>query len=149
MGQANWAKEHVQRYQQSNGADGHIWDGLDGAARFKGAFPTLLLTTKGRKTKKEHTTPLIYGRDKENYVVIASQGGRPNHPGWYWNLEQNPRVKLQVINDIFYATAETVTGVERGRLWKKMIKIYPPYEDYRIKALKTRDIPLVIFYPNI
>ena len=149
MGQPNWAKEHVRRYQQSNGADGHIWDGLDGTARFKGEFPTLLLTTKGRKTNVEHTTPLIYGRDEENYVVIASQGGRPNHPGWYWNLEHNPIVKLQVIGDIFNATAKTLTGAKRERLWKNMIEIYPPYEDYRIKALKSREIPLVIFHPNM
>ena len=85
----------------------------------------MLLTTIGRKTQNEHTTPLIYDRDKKNFVVIASQIGRPNHPGWYWNLEENPRVKLQVFADIFYATAKTEFWFERKRLWKKMLKIYP------------------------
>ena len=58
MGQPQWAKAHVRRYKATNGEDGHIWNGLDGAARFEGKFPTLLLTTTGRKTQQQHTTHL-------------------------------------------------------------------------------------------
>ena len=87
MVQADWAKDHVERYSASNGADGHIWDKLSAA----GSFPCLLLTTTGRKSQMPRTTPLIYGRDGENYVVIASQGGRPTHPAWYLNLRSAGR----------------------------------------------------------
>ena len=148
MGQPNWAKDHVNRYRASNGANGHIWDGLDGAAQYKGEFSTLLLTTTGRKTGKQHTTPLIYGRDQSQFVVIASQGGRPSHPGWYHNIQSNPNVELQVIADIFNATAKTVIGPQHKRLWQMMVKIYPPYDDYKEKASQFREIPLVIFRPD-
>ena len=126
MGQSDWTKEHLRRYRESDGADGHIWDGLDGSARFKGNFPTLLLTTTGRKSQKPRTTPLIYGRDEENYLVIASRGGRPNHPSWYLNLDANPKVELQIIAGIFPAIASTASGANRERLWRIMVKIYPP-----------------------
>ena len=148
MGQPNWAKDHVKRYKASNGVDGHIWDGLDGAAQYKGEFPTLLLTTTGRKTGKPRTTPLIYGRYQGQYVVIASQGGRPHHPGWYHNIQNDPKVELQVVADIFHATAKTVFGSQLTRLWQMMVDIYPPYEDYKEKASQFREIPMVVLSPD-
>ena len=148
MGQPDWVKNHVQRYKASNGANGHIWDGLDGAAQLEGHFPTLLLTTTGRKSQQPRTTPLIYGRDGQNLIVIASQGGRPEHPSWYLNLEVNSRVELQVIAKTFQAIASTVSGSERERLWHMMVKIYPPYDDYQEKAAATREIPLVLLEPD-
>ena len=144
MGQPQWVEAHVRRYQASNGEDGHIWNGLDGAAKFEGKFPTLLLTTSGRKTQQQYTTPLIYGRDLNNYIVIASQGGRPTHPSWYLNLKKNPEVELQVIADKFQAIATDADGAEYDRLWQRMREIYPPYDDYKLAASATRDIPLVI-----
>ena len=104
-----------------------------------------MLTTTGRKTRKQHTTPLIYGRDKGQFVVIASQGGRPSHPGWYHNIQNDPKVELQVFANIFTATAKTVIGTEHKRLWQMMVEIYPPYDDYKAKASQFREIPLVIF----
>jgi deazaflavin-dependent oxidoreductase (nitroreductase family) len=139
MAQANWAKEHVERYRKTGGVDGHIWTGHDG----KGNFPCLLLTTKGRKSGETRTTPLIYGRDGDDYVIIASQGGRPNHPAWYLNLAANSRVEVQVEADEFAASARTADPGERGRLWKMMAGIYPPYDDYEAKAA-PREIPVVV-----
>ena len=144
MGQPQWAKAHVRRYKATNGEDGHIWNGLDGAARFEGKFPTLLLTTTGRKSQLHHTTPLIYGRDLNKYIVIASQGGRPSHPSWYLNLKKNPEVELQVVANIFQAIATDADGAESDRLWQLMREIYPPYDDYKLAASATREIPLVI-----
>ena len=144
MGQPQWAEAHVRRYKATNGEDGHIWNGLDGAARFEGKFPTLLLTTIGRKTQQQHTTPLIYGRDMNNYIVIASQGGRPTHPSWYLNLKKKPEVKLQVVANEFQAIATDAEGAEYNRLWRLMREIYPPYDDYKLAASRTREIPLVI-----
>ena len=136
MGQSQWAEAHVRRYKATNGEDGHIWNGLDGAARFEGKFPTLLLTTTGRKSPLHRTTPLIYGRDLNNYIVIASQGGRPNHPSWYLNLKKNPEVELQVVANIFQAIAIDADGAEYDRLWQLMREIYPPYDDYKLANYK-------------
>lgn len=140
MAQADWAKEHVDRYRASSGADGHIWTGFDGT----GHFPCLLLTTTGRKSGKTRTTPLIYGEDGASYMIIASQGGRPDHPAWYKNILADPSVELQVGPDVFAATARTADAAERARLWPKMAEIYPPYDEYQEKAAASREIPLVI-----
>ena len=148
MAQLEWVKEHVRRYKESNGVDGHIWDGLNGAARYPGNFPTLLLTTIGHQSDQPRTTPLIYGKNGENFIVIGSQGGRPNHPSWYLNLKANPKVELQVVADIFPATANTISGIKRKQLWSMMLKIYTPYNDYQLNASATREIPLISLQPT-
>ena len=140
MAQLDWAKEHVERYQASKGADGHIWTGFDG----NGNFPCLLLTTTGRNSGHARTTPLIYGRDSDNFIVIGSQGGRPKHPNWYLNLRADPRVTVQVKDDVFEAKARTANPEERARLWPIMAEIYPPYNDYQEKAGDGREIPVVV-----
>jgi len=140
MTQPGFAKEHVERYRASNGADGHIWTGFDGT----GNFPCLLLTTTGRKSGEARTTPLIYGEDDGEYMVIASQGGRPAHPGWYFNILKDVSVELQVEADVFAGVARTANAEERARLWRMMANIYPPYDAYQEKATATREIPLVI-----
>ena len=108
-------------------------------------FPTLLLTTRGRKTGKLRRTALIYGRDKSTYLLVASNGGSPRHPLWYLNLKENPVVELQVHGDKFSARARTATPEEKKRLWQLMIKIFPRYDQYQVKA--GRNIPLVILEP--
>tara|TARA_Y100001936_G_scaffold251795_1_gene309043 strand:+ start:4731 stop:5165 length:435 start_codon:yes stop_codon:yes gene_type:complete len=140
MAQPLWAKEHVKRYRETGGADGHIWTGFDG----KGKFPCLLLTTKGRVSRKARTTPLIYGKDKAAFIIIGSQGGLPKHPKWYLNLQENPNVQVQIKADVFNASARTADAAERRRLWPMMSAIYPPYQEYQEKAIDHREIPVVI-----
>ena len=144
MAQSEKASNHVRRYQESNGVDGHMWDQL-GAP---GTYPCLLLTTIGRKTNTPRTTPLVYGRDGENYLVIGSKGGRPTHPSWYLNLLENPQVELQVGADKFSAIARSAKGAERDQLWEKMKSVYPLYDDYKERIGDAREIPLVVFTPN-
>jgi len=127
-----WIAEHLKKYQATNGADGHIWNGV----------PTLLLTTTGRKSKQPIVLPLIYGKDGDRYVIVASRGGAPDHPGWYKNLVAQPAVKLQVAADKFAARASTAKGAERARLWSVMTKIWPAYDEYQTKT--TREIPVVV-----
>jgi len=127
-----WIAEHLAKYQATDGADGHLWNGV----------PTLLLTTTGRKSGEARTLPLIYGRDGDRYVIVASRGGAPDHPGWYKNLVAQPRVRLQVAADKFAARASSAQGAERSRLWQTMTKIWPAYDDYQRKT--TREIPVVI-----
>ncbi len=135
-----WIKDHVSRYLATNGEDGYLWDASIGGA--KGMVPTLLLTTTGRKSGRELTLPLIFGRSGADYVVIASKGGAPNHPAWYLNLDANPAVQVQVKADKFAARARTASGAERDRLWKTMVQIYAPYEDYQKRT--QRQIPVVV-----
>ncbi len=132
-----FGREHVKAYRESGGEVGHEWQA--------GVF-TLLLTTKGRRTGQHYTTPLIYGRDGDSYVVIASKGGAPEHPDWYLNLQANPDVEIQVLADVMQATARTATPDERERLWPMMAKIWPDYDEYIRKT--DREIPVVILTPK-
>ncbi len=136
----DWIKDHVSRYQASNGEDGYLWDASLGGG--KGMVATLLLTTTGRKSGRTLTLPLIFGRSGPDYVVAASKGGAPNHPSWYFNLEANPEVRVQVKADKFAARAHTASAEERARLWPKMVEIYAPYADYQQKT--QRQIPVVV-----
>lgn len=128
----DWVLEHTQRYLETNGEDGHIWKGA----------PTLVLITTGRRSGKLRRTMLIYGRDGDNYLLVASQGGRPTHPLWYNNLVEQPEVQVQVLADRFTARARTATPEEKARLWPTMTALWPNYDLYQEKT--TRDIPVVI-----
>jgi deazaflavin-dependent oxidoreductase (nitroreductase family) len=128
----DWMAEHMRRYLETDGADGHIWNGV----------PTLLLTTQGRKSGRALMVPLIYGEDGDRYVVVASKAGAEQHPGWYLNLQANPDVEVQVGADVFRARARTASPDERQRLWPRMTAIWPQYDDYQQKT--SREIPLVV-----
>ena len=130
--QPNWVADHVRRYQESDGKDGHIWNGV----------PTLLLTTTGRRSGLPRTTALIYGRNGDRYLVVASRGGHPKHPAWYLNLVEQPQVQLQVAAERFEARARTATPEEKPALWATMTAIWPDYDTYQART--TRDIPVVI-----
>jgi deazaflavin-dependent oxidoreductase (nitroreductase family) len=128
----DWMADHIRRYLETNGEDGHIWNGV----------PTLLLTTRGRKSGRALLVPLIYGKDGDAFVVVASKGGAPDHPAWYKNLAANPEVEVQVAADVFKARARTARQDERQRLWPMMTKIWPQYDDYQ--RATGREIPLVV-----
>jgi deazaflavin-dependent oxidoreductase (nitroreductase family) len=125
--------EHVRRYRETGGAVGHIW---------RQGSTILLLTTTGRKTGEKRTVPLIYAEDGGRYVIIASKGGAPEHPGWYENLAKSPEVELQVKDEVFRARARTAEGEERERLWQKANEVWPPYAEYAKRT--ARQIPVVV-----
>ncbi|MFB4312332.1 nitroreductase family deazaflavin-dependent oxidoreductase [Actinomadura sp. GTD37] len=127
-----YGKEHVQRYQETDGAEGHDWQGTT----------TLLLTTTGRKTGKERTTPLIYQPEGDAYLVVASKGGADEPPLWYQNLQANPEVKVQVKGDRFTARARTAKPAEKPPLWRKMAAVWPDYDEYQKQT--SREIPVVV-----
>ena len=127
-----WIADHLKQYLETDGREGHIWNGV----------PTLLLTTTGAKSGKQLQLPLIYGKDGDNYLVVASKGGAPQHPAWYHNLDANPDVAVQVEAEKFKAKARTATAEEKPRLWETMAKIFPNYNEYQQKT--TRDIPVVV-----
>jgi deazaflavin-dependent oxidoreductase (nitroreductase family) len=107
----------------------------------------LLMTAKGAKSGEAITTPLVYGRDGDDYIIVASKGGAPTHPAWFGNLKTNPEVDVEMAGaggtDKFKARARVVESrQERDRLFKEMSKIWPPFVDYQTRT--DRLIPVVI-----
>ena len=124
--------EHVRRYVETDGAEGHDWQGTQ----------TLLLTTTGRRSGEQRTTPLIYGEHDGDYLVVGSKGGADDPPAWLLNLEADPDVQVQVRGDRFGARARLATAQEKPALWTTMVGHWPAYEDYQAKT--TREIPVVV-----
>lgn len=129
-----FGKQHVERYIATDGAEGHDW--LRGA-------PVLLLTTTGRRTGEQRTTPLIYQQAGDGaYLIVASNGGEDAAPAWYHNLMANPEVGVQVWGDRFTARARVATPAEKPEMWDKMVSVWPDYNTYQEKT--KREIPVVV-----
>ena len=128
--------EHVRRYQETNGEVGYEWNGVS----------TLLLTTTGRRSGQPRTNALIFARDGDDYLIIASMGGAPSHPNWYLNLQAAPEAEIQVGGDHIPVVARTASPAEKPRLWKVMTDIWPNYDAYQSRT--DRDIPLVVLTPR-
>jgi deazaflavin-dependent oxidoreductase (nitroreductase family) len=131
-----FGQEHVDRYLATNGEEGHDWQGTH----------TLILTTTGRRSGLQRQHPLIYGRHGGDYLVVASKGGAPQHPGWYFNVDANPEVEIQVKDAKLHAHARTATPEERAELWPIMTKEWPDYDSYQEKT--DREIPVVVLEPR-
>lgn len=132
---AGWVADHTRAYVESDGEQGHVWNGVH----------TLVLTTLGRRSGKPRRNALIYGRDGDSFVIVASKGGVDTDPLWYKNLLADSRVGVQVGAAKFKATARTVSGDERARLWDLMAEIWPAYNEYQRKT--KREIPVVVLDP--
>ena len=128
-----FGKEHVERYLATDGEEGHDWQ--------RGTH-VLILTTKGRRSGEQRSTPLIYGRHGDDFLVVASKGGAPDHPAWYRNIEADPHVTVQVKGDRFAARARTAGDDEKPAMWKTMTETWPAYDDYQKKT--ERSIPVVV-----
>jgi deazaflavin-dependent oxidoreductase (nitroreductase family) len=130
-----YGAEHVRVYRETDGERGYRW---------KRGVPILLLTTKGRRSGEERTTPLIHRTDEDRWEVIGSQGGAPDDPGWVKNIEADPdAVEIQVKAERIPVRASVAEGEERDRLWKRMTEIWPDYDKYQEKT--NREIPVVVF----
>jgi proline iminopeptidase len=141
---AGWQLQHANHYLASGGSEGHMQT-VNVPGRGEITAPALLLTTTGRKSGDKFIFPLFYGTDGDSYIIVASKGGAPEHPGWYRNLLANPDVDVQVGTKKLKARARTVTRDERARLWKKALEFWPPYADYQLKT--EREIPVVVLDP--
>ncbi|MBJ8337342.1 nitroreductase family deazaflavin-dependent oxidoreductase [Antrihabitans sp. YC3-6] len=109
---------------------------------FPRGLPVCLLTTTGRKTGIERVSPLIFMEDGDSIVVVASQGGLPKNPAWYWNIKSNPAVTVQVRSQVTHRTATVANAEERARLWPRLVAMYPDFDNYQ--AWTDREIPVVI-----
>jgi deazaflavin-dependent oxidoreductase (nitroreductase family) len=128
--------EHVRAYRESGGEVGYIWNGV----------PILLLTTTGRRTGEARTSALIFGRDGDDYLVVASTGGSPRHPSWYLNLRALPEAEVQVKNEHIPVLARTAADDEKPHLWKIVTDQWPSYDVYQSRT--ERVIPLVVLTPT-
>ncbi len=138
-GGPDWQNRHLDSYLKTGGKIGHLVDFTpDGGPE----TPCLLLQTIGRKSGKPLTLPLIYGKDGQDFVIVASKGGAPEDPAWFLNLQANPEIKFQVLEAKYSGTAKVAGGEERQRLFDMMAKVYAPYVAYQEKT--EREIPVVI-----
>jgi deazaflavin-dependent oxidoreductase (nitroreductase family) len=128
-------QEHVQRYRETDGEVGYLWNGV----------PILLLTTTGRTSGEPRTTPLIFARDGADYLVVASKGGAPEHPNWYRNLLAHPEAEVQVRAERIPVVARTASDEERPRLWDVVRGPWPNYDVYQERT--DRLIPVVVLSP--
>ena len=136
-----WMRDHVDLYTKSGGTEGHMYTiNLPNApAR---AVPSLLLTTTGRKSGQRYVFPLFYGRAGDSYFVVASKGGAPEHPEWYFNFLEHPEVELQDGPEPHTYRARVVGGEERAIWWERAVAQYAPYADYQEKT--DREIPVFV-----
>jgi deazaflavin-dependent oxidoreductase (nitroreductase family) len=128
---------HAAIYRATGGLIGH---------RVPGFAPSLLLDHVGAKSGKSRTSPLVYGVDGENLILVASKGGYPKNPAWFHNLMANPDTTVQVGSRRRAVHARAAAPEERGRLWALMVRVYGGYEDYRRRT--DREIPLVVLEPR-
>jgi proline iminopeptidase len=139
-----WMVDHANRYLSSGGTDGHMYKASP-PGYGEMTVPSLLLITTGRKSGEKYIFPLYYGQEGDGYIIVASKGGAPEHPGWYRNLLANPEAEIQVGTRRIKVRARTAQGEERQRLWQKALQFWPPYADYQKKT--EREIPVVVLEP--
>ena len=134
----SWVAQPVELYERTNGADGTT-------LRDTG-LPCIIVTNMGNKSGAVRKTPLMRVVDGENYVLVASWGGAPKHPVWYYNLKADPKVEIRDIDKVQTMTVREVTDeTEKNRLWEIPGQAYPPYHDYQEKT--DRVIPVFIAEP--
>jgi deazaflavin-dependent oxidoreductase (nitroreductase family) len=141
--ESNWgildrvAQGHMAAYRVSGGRIGH---------RVPGLPPMLLLDHVGAKSGTKRTSPLVYVRDGEDLVLVASKGGYPKNPAWFYNLKAHPDTEVQVGSERRPVHARVADAAEHKRLWPQALKVYGGYADYQKRA--ERQIPLVILTPR-
>lgn len=129
-------EDHIKAYRDTDGEEGYLWNGAT----------ALLLTTTGRKSGAARTSALIFARDGDDYLVVASMGGAPRHPSWYLNLTADPEAEIQVKGAHIPVTARTAGDEEKPRLWKLVTEQWPNYDVYQTRT--DRVIPLVVLSPR-
>ncbi|SIS20333.1 nitroreductase family deazaflavin-dependent oxidoreductase [Williamsia sterculiae] len=132
---SDWAREQAEKYEASGGTE---------ATELKG-MPVVVLTTIGNKSGKLRKTPLMRVEHEGVYAVVASLGGAPKNPVWYYNVVADPHVELRDKEEVHDLVAREVTGEEKATWWERAVAAYPPYADYQQKT--SREIPVFVLEP--
>ncbi|MBL1287910.1 nitroreductase family deazaflavin-dependent oxidoreductase [Streptomyces sp. NPDC057067] len=130
-----WVREQVELIESSGGTEGTTMRGM----------PVILLTTRGAKSGKVRKTPLMRVEHDGEYAVVASLGGAPKHPVWYYNVQADPEVELRDGTLKQDMVAREVTGEEKARWWERAVEAFPDYADYQTKT--DREIPVFVLAP--
>ncbi|MGW0026270.1 nitroreductase family deazaflavin-dependent oxidoreductase [Rhodococcus sp. NPDC003383] len=133
---AKWAADQVEKYESSDGAEGNTMQGR----------PVVILTTRGAKSGKLRKTPLMRVEHEGIYAVVASLGGAPKNPTWYYNVVANPHVELRDGAEVKDMTAREVHGDEKAVWWERAVEAFPDYAEYQKKT--DRQIPLFVLEPR-
>ncbi|TFV55223.1 nitroreductase family deazaflavin-dependent oxidoreductase [Mycobacterium sp. PS03-16] len=136
-------KAHVWVYRRTGGRIGGKWRV---GAGFRKPVPTMLLEHRGRKSGKVFVTPLLYLRDGADVVIVASQGGRPEHPQWYRNVVADPDVYIEIGPERRAVHAVVADARQRERLWPKLVELYADFDTYQ--SWTDREIPVLILQPR-
>ena len=130
----DWVRDQVEGYERSGGKDAAtLWDT---------GLPIIVITTRGNKTGKLRKMALMRVEHDGEYALVASMGGAPKHPVWYYNLKADPDVTIQDGPEPFAARVRELTGDERALWWDRAVAAYPPYEEYQSNT--TRVIPVFV-----
>lgn len=135
---SSWVRDQVELFEGSGG--------MQGTTLGSSGLPVVIVTNIGAKTGKVRKTPLMRVEHEGRYAAVASKGGAPDHPVWYYNLRANPQVMLQdgpVRSDM---TARELSGAEREQWWERAVAAFPPYAEYQAKT--TRQIPVFVLEPT-
>jgi F420H(2)-dependent quinone reductase len=132
-----WVRDQVELYETSGGTQGTT-------LRDTG-LPVVIITNRGVRTGKQRKTPVMRVEHDGRYAAVASQGGAPTHPGWYYNVRAHPQVVVQDGPGRQDMVAREVTGAERAEWWQRAVAAYPPYAEYQRKT--TRQIPVFVLEP--
>ncbi|WP_063727402.1 nitroreductase family deazaflavin-dependent oxidoreductase [Streptomyces sp. RTd22] len=131
-----WVRNQVEQIESSGGTKGTTMRGM----------PVILLTTRGAKSGKIRKTPLMRVEHEGRYAAVASLGGAPKHPVWYFNVLADPRVELRDGTELWDMNAREVTGEEKAQWWRRAVEAYPDYADYQEKT--SREIPVFVLEPT-
>jgi len=131
----DWVAEQVEAYEASGGTEANT-------LRDTG-IPIIVFTTVGRKSGKVRKVPLMRVEHEGVYALVASKGGRPENPGWFYNLEANPTIMFQDGPEPFETTVRQIEGDEYDMWWDRAVSVYEPYAEYKVKA-GERHIPLFL-----
>jgi deazaflavin-dependent oxidoreductase (nitroreductase family) len=135
---AGWVREQVEEYERSGGTSGTTLGDT--------GLPVVIVTSRGARSGKIRKTPLMRVEHEGTYLAVASKGGAPEHPQWYYNLLANPDVEVQDGPRKWRATAREISGAERAAWWERAVAAYPPYAEYQEKT--SRLIPVFVLEPE-
>lgn len=129
---SDWARQQAETFERTGGAEANTMQGK----------PIILLTSVGAKTGKLRKSPLMRVEHDGEYAVVASKGGAPEHPVWYFNVVANPHVELQDLDQKWDMTAREVQGEEKALWWERAVEVWPAYAEYQTKT--DRQIPVFV-----